>query len=301
MVRSFEGSDILFAVPAAGRGTRLGKLTEHQAKPSIPVGFDPVSGEVQRMIDIPLGAIQQLGGMALVSTHYAARSLDFVSAYGYTKMVDSDGSMTPIDCVAQNRRLVEVSQASLVGIVPADARATVGVLAGLRDFIEGRCIGAAILATEHVKGHNVRPVDGHGVVLSGDVEPDRYLADLGVHMFDKAWLLGRIDACGVDANIDVWEDIYQIDNPVTNIGLFVPPDDRGWVDMGTPSRLQDTIYELNARQIDANGNLLFPSAQLLANSTRTIGLPSSTGLSSFRNVIIPENMTADTAADVLEI
>ena len=59
----------LSIVPAGGLGSRLRNLTVKQAKPSLPVAFDE-SGIV-RMIDIPLRAVRELGGAAIVSRCYA--------------------------------------------------------------------------------------------------------------------------------------------------------------------------------------------------------------------------------------
>lgn len=303
MRKSLVDSELLCVVPAGGKGTRLGKLTEHQVKPSVPVAFDPASGEVTRMIDVPLEAIRQLGGTALVTTHYAAHSLEFVDNYDHAERVSDDGYITPIDSMVRNRRLFEVSRAVSVGIVPADARISMDSLAGLCDAMTNRGVAAAMLATNQLAGHNTRPVNAHGIVVARGAEPDRRLADLGVHVFNKEWLLGRIDECGggVDGSIDVWRDIYQIDDPVTDVVLYVPHDDRGWVDMGTPAQLQETIYALNMGQVDTNGNVVFPGAQLLGGSTRTVALPASSGLSVFHNAIIPENVTALTNYDVLEV
>lgn len=300
MRKSFNDSELLCIVPAAGRGTRLGRLTDQQAKPSVAVAFEPVNGDVTRMIDIPLAAIRQLGGVALVTTHYRAESLAFVENYNHVHSVGDNGFVTPIDSIAHNRPLIESSSASVIGIVPADARISSDTLAGMCNYMVDRGLVAAMLATEHLDGHNVRPVNVHNIAISSSANPRRYLADLGLHVFDKRWLLNRIDECSDNEGIDIWQDVYQIDNPVAEIGLYVPHHDNGLVDMGTPARLQQTIYELNADQVDANGNILFPNAKLFSGSTGVIALPNSTGLASFHNAIIPENMTAIVLNDVLE-
>jgi ADP-glucose pyrophosphorylase len=301
MMKSFENSSFIGIVGVNGKGTRLGPLTAQQNKASLPVGFDSATGKVNRMVDVPLDAIHHIGGAALVTTHYAADTLSFVDTRDHAQRVPNHGYVSPIESIFQYRKVIEASGAVAIGIVPGDARISGDALAGLLEHREHMGVAAAMLATRHLAGNDVVPVNKQGVVTPIDGEFNEIIAHLGVHVFDREWLLKRMDEVGAGPmhNVDIWDSIYRINNPITDVALYVSPDDRGWVDMGTPSHLQETIYDSNRDQVDVHGNIAFPGAHLTTGSTQTIALPGSTGLSDFRGVIIPEGVSARTLDDVV--
>jgi len=296
-------TDALYIVPAAGKGTRLGRLTEKRAKPAVAVSFDPLTGDITRMIDIPLGAIQQAGGSAIVTTHFAVDTLAFVKTYDNVTVVDDGGYITPLDSASRNRAIIEKSNASIIGIVPADYDIRTETLLALQTALRATNAAAVIMGTRYVEGHlHVRPVDRHGFVMPVGAKPHGYIADLGVHVIDKEWFTKRLKYCetGLDS-IDIWDDFYRIHNPLAPILIFVPEEDRPWIDMGRPHLLRDTMYRLNGAQADAYGNIRFPGATLMPRSSNTIALPGSAGLSVFNDAIIPEGAIARYHSEILQV
>lgn len=83
--------------------------------------------------------------------------------------------------------------------------------------------------------------------------------------------------------------------------MYVPPQDQGWVDMGTPLVFRNVIFFLNQRHADRNENIVFPGASLVSTSARTIALPNSSAGFSLHGAIIPEGKFIESADDVLLI
>lgn len=160
---ALRGADLLSLVPAGGKGERLGVLTAERAKPALATSFDN-EGNIQRMIDIPLEAIRHVGGAALVTTLFAAETLDFVNTYPFavTKRELSIGS--PVDSLITELELLKSSRASLIGIVPADACIEPETFEEMRCQLEKSGANALILATRHLDGHNVWSVDSLSLI-----------------------------------------------------------------------------------------------------------------------------------------
>lgn len=289
LLDSLAGAEFLSLVPAGGLGSRLGCLTAEQAKPSLAVSFD-TNGEVIRMIDIPLAAIRSIGGAALVSTLYAPQSLAFVNRYPGVRTFQETQPGTPIDTLIANIELLRGSDAAIIGIVPGDALIEAGMLEDMRTALEESGANAAILSTRKLEGHNVRTVNSRSIVTRHEASTDT-VADLGVHLMRKDWLLDRlgpyVDA-GEAPSVDIWNDIYTINDPSANILMFVPEDDPEYIDMGTPDNFHKAVTHLNRASADRSGNILFPGARISGLSSHTIALPGGRSDCTLNYVIIPE-------------
>lgn len=187
---ALQSAEFLSLVPAGGMGTRLGALTQDRAKPALAIGFDR-SGNIRRMIDIPLEAIQQIGGAALVTTLFAAETLDFVNQYPYAKTRREYQTGSPIDSLLAELDLLEATKASIIGIIPGDAYIDSKMLKTMRDALEHSYANAAILATRHLGHHHVRPIDKNDMMTTEEHQVG-VLADLGVHLIKKNWLISRL-------------------------------------------------------------------------------------------------------------
>lgn len=292
--------DWLGIVPAGGLGTRLGRLTESQAKPSLPVAFDE-NGEIIRMIDIPLTAIQATGGGALVSLCYAAESLEFIQKYDHIDTVSSRIDDSPIDTLLRHLPLIEATRAEHIGLIPGDTDIAPATIEEMRILLDVTGVDAVLLATRQLEGHNVRSVDRAGMLCTPHREYER-IGDMGIHMFNRTWLLERLHAClaaNPNSPREVWNDIYNVKNPAGKVYLYVPERDLIDVDMGTPELFKKTILKRNGHLRDANGNIIFPGAQLHPKSRHTVALPGSRAVIPVANAILPEGKEVSTGDDYL--
>lgn len=290
----------LSIVPAGGLGSRLEKLTESQAKPSLAVAYDE-SGEVTRMIDIPLRAIRDIGGAAIVSRCYAPQTLEFVKDYEHVEVVTSCPTDSPIDTLIAQFSLLKNSTAEHVGLVPGDANIDSRTLQEMRIILDTTDVDAVLLATRTLEGHNLRQRDARGLMSlpSGGTET---VGDMGIHMFRRQWLLGRLQACleeNPEAPREVWHDVYDINDLKGRVYLHVPAQDLEHIDMGTPAAFRRAVEELNAPRMDENGNIIFPGARLHPESANCIALPGSLAATALRGAIIPENTTVTSPGDYL--
>lgn len=290
-------AEFLSLVPAGGMGTRLGVLTAARAKPALAIGFSH-EGYIERMIDVPLRAIRQLGGAALVSTKFAADTLNFVDEYSYAQTRREAEIGSPIDTLVNELPLLEASKSPVVGIIPGDAYITPEMLEGMHTVFTRSAADAMILATRHLEGHNVRSVDGNNLMTTPDKAADR-VADLGVHLLKREWLLEQLKQLteqGVRS--DVW-GLYGVDRPKANVLLHVPKHDTVAIDMGTGEAFHSIVSQHNARHADRHGNIVFPGAKLGAYSTETVALPSSTTSIPLKRVTVPEGTTVHSMDQVL--
>lgn len=293
--------DFLSLVPAGGFGSRLGCLTTEQAKPSLAVSFTD-DGEVIRMIDIPLKAIRGMGGAALVSTFYAPHSLDFVNEYPSVKTCRDRGPCTPIDTLLANLALLQSSDASVIGIVPGDTYITASMLEGMRTALEKSGADAAILSTRKLDGHNVRNVDNYSIATTQEGACDK-VADLGVHFMRRDWLLAnlaRYDPDQINLSVDIWNDLYTIEDPSATILMHVPEDDPEHVDMGTPASFHKLVTQLNKVRADGNENVVFPYARISGRSVRTIALPQSSSTCDLNRAVVPEGKNVCSESETLK-
>jgi len=289
------GTDLLCVVPAGGEGTRLGPLTKEYAKPALAVGFDD-EGNIKRMIDIPLEAIRLIGGAAIVTTRYAAETLEFVDLYPYAQTRKETDSGSPIDSLIGELEVLESSQATVVGIVPGDARVTAEMLESMNNSLNSSMATAAILATRFLKGHNVRPIDKRGM-MTRSADASDYVADLGVHIMRKEWLVDELKRrVSKGLRGDVW-DLYCVEDPVTDVLLHIPEQDPIVIDMGTGAALHSLLLNLNSSHIDGHGNVLFPGADATSNTYDTIALPASTIKIPLSRAIVPENIIVQSKED----
>lgn len=292
--------DWLSIVPAGGLGTRLGQLTQSQAKPSLPVAFDE-NGEIIRMIDIPLTAIRTTGGGALVSLCYAAKSLDFIQKYDHIDTVTSRIEDSPIDTMLRHLPIIEASRAEHIGLIPGDTDITAATIEEMRILLDITGADAVLLATRQLEGHNVRSVDRSGMLCTAEREYER-IGDMGIHMFNRAWLVDRLQACLQDdpaSPREVWNDIYDVKNPAGRVYLYVPERDLLDVDMGTPELFKKTILKRNAHLRDSNGNIIFPGAELHPSSKHTVALPGSRATVPVAHAILPEGKVVGSGDDYL--
>lgn len=291
-------AEFLSLVPAGGMGTRLGPLTAERAKPAVAISFD-AEGNVDRMIDVPLRAINRLGGVALVSTRFAAETLDFVDEYPYAQTRRETEEGSPIDSLSNELPLLETSNAPIVGIVPGDAYITPEMLEEMYAAFSKSNADAAILATRHLEGHNVRPVDRHNLMTTPDKATD-YVADLGIHLMNKDWLVEQLKQLSAqDERSDVW-GLYGVDKPKADVLLHVPEDDPVGVDMGTGKAFHTVVSRLNAKHADRSGNIVFPGAKIGPNATETIALPASSTQLPLKKVTMPEGQEIQSLEQVLE-
>jgi hypothetical protein len=292
--------DWLSIVPAGGLGTRLGSLTKERAKPSLPVAFDE-NGEIIRMIDIPLRAIRAIGGGAIVSRCFAPESLDFVKKYDHVEMVSSCITDSPIDTLLENLSLIEASRAEHIGLIPGDTDITSATLEEMRILLDVTGADAVLLATRQLEGHNIRSIDTAGMLCTPTRTSDR-IGDMGIHMFNREWLLGRLYACSATnphKSREVWNDIYHVEQPAGRIYLYIPERDLLDVDMGTPELFKKTVLKHNAHHRDANGNIVFPGATLHPESKHTVALPGSASRIPVKYAIVPEDRVATSRDDYL--
>jgi hypothetical protein len=289
----------LSIVPAGGLGSRLQSLTEKRAKPSLAVSFD--ENGILRMIDIPLRAVRELGGAAIVSRCYARETLDFVKQYDHVVTVTTCMEDSPIDTLLVHLPMIENSTAEHVGLIPGDTNISSRTLAEMRTMLDLLEVDAVLLATRYLPGHNIRSVDEAGMLCTPADEADR-IGDLGIHMFRRDWLLGRLHECmrhDPDQPREVWGDIYDVENPKGRVYLYVPEDDLVDVDMGTPASFRRMIAELNAHHRDANGNIVFPGARIHPESIGCIALPGSMANEPLHQAIIPEGVAVASSDDYL--
>ena len=292
--------ELLCLIPAGGQGSRLRPLTNERTKPALALSFDN-GGEITRMVDIPLTAVHRLGGSAVVSTLYRPESLEFINNYDYAQTIREEHPQMPPDTFVQNIDLLEASSAHTIGLIPGDAWVNEDIIGEMWEAMESHNADAAMLSTRHLGIHNRRPVDSRGIMTdkrSGEIE----IADLGVHLFKKEWLLRRLAICAEIAQqreLDIFQDVYNVDDPAGEVLMHVPRDDRGWVDMGTAAAFHNSMSLMNQQHADKNGNIVFPGANLKPNSSHTIALPNSNNALPLRRAIIPEGITTESVNDVL--
>jgi len=289
----------LSIVPAGGLGSRLRNLTAKRAKPALAIAFD--GQEILRMIDIPLRAVQESGGSAIVSRCFASETLDFVKQYDHVVTVTTCMEDSPIDTLLVRLPLIEDSTADHIGLIPGDTNISSRTLNEMRSLLVEKQVDAVLLATRYLPGHNVRSVNKDGLLCSATDEEER-IGDLGVHMFRRDWLLERLRECirqDPDQPREVWGDIYDVEKPKGRVFLYVPDEDLVDVDMGTPTSFEKTVRELNQSRQDANGNIVFPGASIHPDSDGCIALPNSIAKAPLSRAIIPENVTVVASDDYL--
>lgn len=289
----------LCIVPAGGLGSRLRSLTEKRAKPSLAISFDDTG--ITRMIDIPLRAVRDLGGAAIVSRCYARETLDFVKDYDHVVTVTTCMEDSPIDTLLAHLKKIENSTAEHIGLIPGDTNISSRTIAEMRTMLDLLDVDAVLLATRYLPGHNIRSIDEAGMLCAPNREAER-IGDLGIHMFRREWLLERLRAClRHDPNLprEVWCDIYDVNDPKGKVYLYVPEQDLVDVDMGTPSAFYRTITEFNAHHQDANGNIVFPGASIHPDSVGCIALPGGRADVPLQQAIVPEGVAVASPDDYL--
>ena len=130
----------------------------------------------------------------------------------------------------------------------------------------------------------------------------RSVGDMGVHIFRRDWLLGRLHAClseDPSAPREVWGDVYDISDIKGRVYLYVPDNDLKHIDMGTPAAYRRVVETLNSSRKDRSGNIVFPGAQIHPESIDCIALPGSFAAEALSKVIIPENSRVQSTGDYL--
>lgn len=294
-----EQADLFCVVPSGGLGSRLGPLTTDRAKPSIALRFDN-DGHIERMIDVPLRAIKAVGGVALVSTFFAAESLDFVKEYDHVSTVHETRPGGPVNTLLDSMEVLERSPSSFVGVIAGDTWIEEGVLTDMQTTLDTTGCDAIILSTQNKEGHNVRPITRTGLMCSSEQGVDT-IADLGVHMLRKDWLLSRLsllDETQRAQPLDIWNDIYHVSKPIGDILMHTPSFKFNWVDMGTIPALYRVIYDLNVRNTDKQSNIVFPGGKINSASSQTVALPNGISELILNRAIIPEDHRIDSIASV---
>jgi glucose-1-phosphate adenylyltransferase len=218
-------------VLAGGRGTRLGPLTEHRAKPAVPFG-----GSL-RIIDFALGNAVNTGLRRIsVLTQYRAQGLirhvalgwrdaaggAFIDAVPAQQKTGDGWYAGTADAVHQNLDLLEESGARWVLVLAGDhvCRLDYGpMLAAHARSGAGVTVGCIEVPRPQAHAFGVLRVDASGRVLAFDEKParpaalpgrdDRSLASSGVYVFDAALLAEalRCDAADPRSAHDFGHDL----------------------------------------------------------------------------------------------
>lgn len=126
------------------------------------------------------------------------------------------------------------------------------------------------------------------------------MADLGVHLIRKEWLLEQLrQRIDQDWRGDIW-DVYEVDRPIADVLMYVPDHDPIAIDMGTGWAFHAVVSRLNARFADKNGNIAFPGAKIRRRSTETIALPASHTRIPLSKVTVPEGMVVHSMCQALQ-
>lgn len=281
---------IAFFIPAAGSGTRMLPLTLHQAKPSLPLYFDD-SHSIYRLIDLALNVCHELNATAYVTTYYEKDSLSFLDRRNaeiltYDKP-DIDYSLY------KSLPLLKKSEADILCYLPADSIVPPEIVKDLIHMTDDRTY-AALLSTRYLKGHNTRLRSKEGF-LTKDV--GEACGDLGIYAINLKWFLEESERTGSVDILRGWEKNRFMDR----VKLHIPENDPVHnVDLGTPGAYYEAVMKLNAKKLDANGNLIFPGAEINEKSRNIIALPDSDSREFvLERCIIPEGQVASHTNQVL--
>ncbi|MGB2941527.1 MAG: glucose-1-phosphate adenylyltransferase [Candidatus Macondimonas sp.] len=223
---SLVTKDTLALILAGGRGSRLGELTSHRAKPAVPFG-----GKF-RIIDFPLSNCINSGIRRVeVLTQYMAHSLIRHLQQGWGFLRGEFGEFIEIvpaqqrhgeawykgtaDAVYQNMEIIrthhpryvlvlggdhvyKMDYGTMLGFhVSMDADVTVACLEVPR--MEAQAFGVMDVTTEgRVQSFVEKPADPPAI--PGD--PDHALASMGIYVFDTDYLLRMLVEDGQDPQSD---------------------------------------------------------------------------------------------------
>lgn len=258
-------SKTIFFIPAAGFGARMLPLTLYQAKPSLPLLFND-SHYIYRLIDHALNVCHELNATSFVTTYYKKASLSFlkkrnIEILTYDKP-DIDYSLYRI------LPLLKKTEADILCYLPADSIVPVKIIKDLIHMIDNHTY-AALLSTRYLKGHNTRLRSKEGFLTKNAGE---ICGDLGIYAIRLKWFLEESERTGSVDILHGWEK-SQFMNCVK---LYIPENDPVHnVDLGTPGAYYEAVMKLNTKNIDANGNLIFPGAKINEKSRNIIALPDS--------------------------
>lgn len=206
---------------AGGRGSRLGPLTRHRAKPAVPF-----AGKL-KIIDFSLSNCVNSGVRRIgVLTQYRAQSLIRHLERGWSFLAASLGEFVDVapaqqlgetwyagtaDAVWQNRALIREAGAERVLVLAGDHVYKMDYAVLLREHAESGA-GLTVVCTDvplaEAAAFGVLSVDAQGVVTGFDEKPaqpqampdrpDRALVSMGIYVFDTALLLQVLAADAAD-------------------------------------------------------------------------------------------------------
>lgn len=283
---------IVFFIPAAGSGTRMLPLTMHQAKPSLPLYFDDCPS-IYRLIDLAFTICQELNARAYVTTYYERASLSFLNKRN-AEILAYD--KPDIDyCLYKSLPLLKKSQADILCYLPADSIVPAEVVKNLVHMVDNNTY-AALLSTGYLKGHNTRLRSKEGFLTTDNGEA---CGDLGIYAINLKWFWEESERTGSIDILRGWEKSRFMDR----VKLYIPENDPVHnVDLGTPGAYYEAVTKLNAKNIDANGNLVFPNAMINEKSRNIIALPDSDSRGTvLEHCIIPEGQVVNRADQVLSV
>ncbi|MGA8262393.1 MAG: glucose-1-phosphate adenylyltransferase [Arenicellales bacterium] len=274
--------DTLALVLAGGRGTRLGALTRHRAKPAVPFGGK------YRLIDFPLSncinsGIRRVGVLTQYKAHSLIRHLqqgwgflkgefgEFIDILPAQQRAGEHWYLGTADAVYQNLDIIRGLDPQFVLILGGDHvykmdygnllayhlenRANVTVACVQVPLREGREFG--IMSTQEngrVRGFAEKPQDPEPV----PGVPDRALASMGIYVFNTEYLVDALssDAAEGGSTHDFGHDIVPRAVQATEAFAFpftnFPTDERVyWRDVGN----LDAFWASNLELIGARPEL----------------------------------------------
>lgn len=287
-------SDCIFFIPAAGKGSRLLPLTLKQCKPSLPIKLSS-DGKIVRMIEIPLNIVEGLDCKAIVTACYKAEKLRFVNGYSnviYKILDDPDFNKALFEC----EQFFKESGIRVVCYLPSDALISATVIEDMFNEVDDNTL-AVLLCTRELKGHNLRKRDKNGFLTEYGGE---YCGDLGIYMINvEKFFDNKENLEGFDI-VKCWNQKKYMRKGRIKLH-FANPDIR-YVDMGTPSAFNEVIRNFNKKNIDKNGNIIFPEAVINNCSKNIIALPGSNSANFvLHDCIVPESKCVEKYDDVLYI
>lgn len=286
--------DCAFFIPAAGRGSRLLPLTLEQCKPSLPIKIN-ANGKIVRMIESPLNIVKELHCRAIVTACYKEEKLRFVQEYKnviYKKLDDPDFNKTFVECES----FFKESEIKIVCYLPSDTLLPTVVIKNMLNEMKDDTL-AVLLCTRELNGHNLRKRDKRGILTEGEGE---WCGDLGVYVINIKKLFDNEETFENFDIVKCWNQKRYIKKGLIKLHLCDP--DIPYVDMGTPQAFIEIIRSLNKKNMDKNGNIIFPGAVVNSNSKNIVALPGSNSVNLvLQDCVIPENKYVERYEDVLHI
>jgi len=285
-----------FLIPAGGIGSRVYPLTKEYPKPYLPI-YITEDNKIIRLIDLPLNFCKKNNIPVYIALDYKKEKLKYLEDYENVKIIYTNYKELSQAVLALLKE-ANLDNLKYYSVYAADFLIPVDIIKNMINSIDDNTETVA-LCTKSNNYSKVKIKSNNGKL---DYNEGENVVDLTFH-------IGRVDRgirCFgniINRNINnIWEYLYPKNNEKDWNKAKLLITSVNHIDVGLPNSYYEAVLKLNEKNIDNNGNIVFPGARINCNSKNIIALPNSDSSNIIlENCIVPEGAIIDKYDDVLNV